>query len=320
MINKKIYFIIIILLLLTVKVFSQQDKHKGLMSLYIPQEDNLKAIKQYNEAIKQILKKDSLTNQNIYNLAGCYALLENIDSALYYLDIYVSSTDNFYQKCIFYDSDFNILKRSEKWEKIQQKIDNKFLEEYTPKNRELSLKLYYLGLLDQKERIGDIRKRERIVDYSEMSKKDTDIKKEFTKILKQYGFPTYTMVGELSCKYAQLILQHSSYKLQKKYLQQIRELANNGETSLTMWALLYDRVQLKEGKPQKFGTQSNCNFEKNQNGVFIQTDCYIEPLENKELVNEWRKEVGFTTTIEEESERLGYPICTDYKKLKKRKY
>ena len=101
---------------------------------------------------------------------------------------------------------------------------------------------------------------------------------EIRKILKEHGFPKKTEVGTSACEAAWIIIQHAPLDVQKEYLPMLERAATEGNIQAALVAALHDRIDVREGRPQKYGTQ------RNRNGI-----C---PLLNKKMVNQWRKEVG----------------------------
>ena len=101
---------------------------------------------------------------------------------------------------------------------------------------------------------------------------------EIRQILKEHGFPKKTEVGTSACKAAWIIIQHAPLDVQKEYLPMLERAATEGNIQAALVAALHDRIDVREGRPQKYGTQ------RNHNGI-----C---PLLNKKMVNQWRKEVG----------------------------
>ena len=101
---------------------------------------------------------------------------------------------------------------------------------------------------------------------------------EIRQILKEHGFPKKTEVGTSACEAAWIIIQHAPMDVQKEYLPMLEKAATEGNIQAALVAALHDRIDVREGRPQKYGTQ------RNRNGI-----C---PLLNKKMVNQWRKEVG----------------------------
>ena len=101
---------------------------------------------------------------------------------------------------------------------------------------------------------------------------------EIRQILKEHGFPKKTEVGTSACEAAWIIIQHAPLDVQKEYLPMLERAATEGNIQAALVAALHDRIDVREGHPQKYGTQ------RNSNGL-----C---PLLNEKMVNQWRKEVG----------------------------
>ena len=101
---------------------------------------------------------------------------------------------------------------------------------------------------------------------------------EIRQILKEHGFPKKTEVGTSACEAAWIIIQHAPLDVQKEYLPILERAATEGNIQAALVATLHDRIDVREGHPQKYGTQ------RNSNGL-----C---PLLNEKMVNQWRKEVG----------------------------
>ena len=101
---------------------------------------------------------------------------------------------------------------------------------------------------------------------------------EIRQILKEHGFPKKTEVGTSACEAAWIIIQHAPVDVQKEYLPMLERAATEGNIQAALVAALHDRIDVREGHPQKYGTQ------RNSNGL-----C---PLLNEKMVNQWRKEVG----------------------------
>ena len=101
---------------------------------------------------------------------------------------------------------------------------------------------------------------------------------EIRQILKEHGFPKKTEVGTSACEAAWIIIQHAPLDVQKEYLPMLERAATEGNIQAALVAALHDRIDVREGRPQKYGTQRNGNR--------------LCPLLNEKMVNQWRKEVG----------------------------
>ena len=92
-------------------------------------------------------------------------------------------------------------------------------------------------------------------------------------------------IGADGAEAAWLIVQHaiSLPDFSRKCLRLIEKAVENGETEAWQSAYLQDRINFFEGKPQKYGTQSDWNADGNMQ---------VWDLQNAEKVNEFRREVG----------------------------
>jgi len=78
-------------------------------------------------------------------------------------------------------------------------------------------------------------------------------------IIAAHGWPGSTQFGSRASVAAFLILQHAHIRYQKKYLPQARAAAAQGELRASSLALLEDRVRLREGQKQLYGSQVTRN-------------------------------------------------------------
>lgn len=78
-------------------------------------------------------------------------------------------------------------------------------------------------------------------------------------IIARHGWPGRTQFGEKAASAAFLILQHSDLVSQKKYLPMVRAAAAAKEVRGSSLALLEDRILLREGGKQIYGSQVTRN-------------------------------------------------------------
>ena len=97
-------------------------------------------------------------------------------------------------------------------------------------------------------------------------------------VLREGGFPRKSQVGEFALLAVWSVFQHNPLEKQKEFLPQLEEAVRNGDIAPMYLAMLKDRIDVREGRPQKYGTQSG------PDGL-----C---PLLDASRVNKWRKEVG----------------------------
>ena len=98
-------------------------------------------------------------------------------------------------------------------------------------------------------------------------------------ILSQYGFPRKELVGDFGNQAPWLVFQHANLDYQKRFLPQLEAAVSHGDIAPIYLALLRDRIDVREGRPQRYGTQ-------------IDGKGNIAPLLDASRVNQWRQEVG----------------------------
>ncbi|MGG5208741.1 DUF6624 domain-containing protein [Chryseobacterium sp. MIQD13] len=114
-------------------------------------------------------------------------------------------------------------------------------------------------------------------------------------IIKKYGYPGKSMVGEPENKAVWYVIQHSPEI--EKYLPLIKKAADEKELPFRLYAMMLDRKLMYENKEQIYGTQVR-SFFTTKDGK-METLSFVWPIKNPGHVNELRKNSGFTQTIEE---------------------
>lgn len=102
---------------------------------------------------------------------------------------------------------------------------------------------------------------------------------QLREIVTTYGFPSVDMIGKRGVKAAWLLLQHADAELQRMMIPRVENAVHSGELSGADFAMLWDRVLVASGQPQRFGTQF---------------DDKLEPyaIEDERNVDSRRKAVG----------------------------
>jgi len=130
-------------------------------------------------------------------------------------------------------------------------------------------------------------------EFSELLKKQDKIDQENIKRLEEliahYGWPTISLVGKEGSKAAFLIIQHADFSYQKKYFSSIKEAASRNEALPADAAMMEDRILVREGKKQIYGTQL---FSDAAHG------WQLYPIEDEENVDSRRARVGLTPMAE----------------------
>ncbi|MGG5207314.1 DUF6624 domain-containing protein [Chryseobacterium sp. MIQD13] len=115
--------------------------------------------------------------------------------------------------------------------------------------------------------------------------------KRLREIIEKIGFPTISKVGEKASDAAWLVIQHSigepefmkeCYKMMTEHRSDINPLNI---------AYLYDRIQVFQSKPQRYGTQ-------------LISERIPYPVENKNNLNEERMKVNLLPFSQEELDKI----------------
>lgn len=103
-------------------------------------------------------------------------------------------------------------------------------------------------------------------------------------IIEKYGWLGYNTIGSQANTTLFMVIQHSNFKTQEKYLPIVREAVTNGQAKAHSLALLEDRVALLQGKKQIYGSQVSWNMKTNES--------FVAPLYDPDNVDKRRAEVG----------------------------
>jgi hypothetical protein len=108
-----------------------------------------------------------------------------------------------------------------------------------------------------------------------------------TTLIDKYGWLGPADIGEDGNATLFIVIQHAHLETQQKYLPMMRSAVKSGHAKASSLALLEDRVALREGKKQIYGSQVYVGM--NGNG------SYVLPLEDPENVDQRRARVGLGT-------------------------
>lgn len=126
------------------------------------------------------------------------------------------------------------------------------------------------------------------------------------KILDEHGWLGQDAIGGIGNTTLFLVIQHAPLKVQQKYLPMMQEAVIKGNARGADLALLEDRVSIRSGKRQIYGSQIGRNQE---TGEF-----YVVPIEDPENVDKRRSEVGLGSLADYVE---GYDIVWDIERHKK---
>ncbi len=228
---------------------------------------------------------------DLYNASCSAALLKEDKKAFEWLNLAI---DNGYENITYLQNerDLNPLHVKKEWEevinKLQKKLDIIEVNYDKPVQKEL-LAIYE----DDQEIRKDFMKiytekgsGHKLVDSigKIMIYKDSLNLIKISKILDEKGWVGKDVVGAQANETLYLVIQHSPLQYQQKYLPMMREAVKKGNANSRNLAYLEDRIALREGKRQIYGSQIAINS--------ITGKSHISPLQDPDNVDKRRAEVG----------------------------
>lgn len=139
--------------------------------------------------------------------------------------------------------------------------------------------------IEKNDTLADDEKQKRVSEiWEKQAKLDNGNIKKLAKILEKYGWPGRSLVGKEGSLAAFLVVQHGDLEYQKKYYPLLKEAINKGEADRDDAALLEDRILMREGKKQIYGTQLHFNEATKK--------LELWPIEDEEGVDARRASVG----------------------------
>jgi hypothetical protein len=262
--------------------------------------DSLYQKKEYLKSAQTFTKAfaandDKGTSNDRYNAACSWSLAGQKDSSFYHLFRLARKAGYSNLNHLTTDTDLTILHEDTRWKELTDLVKkNKDAEEINL-DKPLVAILDTIYQEDQKYRmqIGDIEKKHgwdspQMKDHWKIiNEKDSINLIKIQKILDERGWLGADVIGRQGNSTLFLVIQHSDIKVQEKYLPMMREAVAKKKASASSLALLEDRVALRQGKKQIYGSQIG----RKPNGG----DYYVLPLEDPDNVNKRRVSMGLGT-------------------------
>lgn len=289
--------LIIFVFVLQNSLFGQQDFAINQYRKFTTKADSLYNAKDYKNsghAYSSAFKYASSSNDR-YNAACSWALAGYPDSAFFQLNLIASNYHDYNH--ISTDSDLNSLHNDERWIPLIEIIKHSKEKSEEKRNKPLVAKLDSIYNDDQSYRIKAQELQKKHGSNSEEFKalwktvhiKDSINLIKVTTILDKYGWLGSEEVGSQGNTTLFLVIQHADLKTQEKYLPMMREAVKNGKAYGSSLALLEDRIEIRNGRKQIYGSQI---------GMTEDNKYYVSPLLDPDNVNKRRASVGLGTLEE----------------------
>ena len=233
-----------------------------------------------------------------YNAACSWALANRPEEAFEELQIVVSdyaytNADHFSN-----DSDLESLHTDARWEKVVALVKA---------NKEKEEALYKWPLVNQLHQIyqDDQHHRQKANavynQYGAESNEYTSLQDtihdldsinliQVTEIIDKHGWLGPEVVSKRGNAALFLVIQHANLEVQLQYLPMLREAVVNGKANGSSLALMEDRVALRQGQKQIYGSQIGRNKETGE--------AYVRPLADPDQVDQRRAAVGLPPLAE----------------------
>lgn len=287
-------FVIIILMLFNTYSHAQDpNKYAELIKeawkLY-ENKEYLKSGQKYSEAFVALGNMGSTNDR--YNAACSWALANEKDSSFIQLFKIAEKGKYTNYNHITTDIDLNSLHADERWKQVLEIIKINKDKEEANFDKPLVVQLDSIYQEDQKHRkkIPEIQDKygwespEMQNLLIMMNRADSINLIKVKKILDEKGWLGEDKIGRQGNSTLFLVIQHADHETQLKYLPIMREAVKKGNAHPANLALLEDRVLLRMGKKQIYGSQIGRD---NETGAY-----FVFPLEDPDNVDKRRQEVG----------------------------
>jgi hypothetical protein len=226
-----------------------------------------------------------------YNAACSWSRAGNPDSAFSQLNRIATKGNYTNLSHLLSDADLKNLYADKRWEEVVSQVrkNKEKQEEHYDKPLVAMLDTIYMTDQQPRQQIAELEKKygakskEMRAHWAYMSKLDSINVIKVTQILDKYGWLGYDKIGRQGNTTLFLVIQHADIDIQEKYLPMMRQAVKDRKAQASALALLEDRVALRRGGKQIYGSQVGWD----ENGKY-----YVQPLEDPDHVDERRASVG----------------------------
>lgn len=250
----------------------------------------LKSGQKYSEAFTALGGKGLVDDR--YDAACSWALAKEIDSA--FVQLFKIAENGNYSNLshISTDKDLKRLYKDERWKKVIERVRANKAAIGANLDKSLIAILDTILENDQKYRkqINEIQEKfgresdEMKAHWKIIKEKDSVNLIKVKQILDEHGWLGSDIIGREGNMTLFLVIQHADIETQEKYLPLMRDAVSKGNASASSLALLEDRVALRKGGKQIYGSQIAYDKESGE--------YYVSPLLDPDNVDKRRAEVG----------------------------
>lgn len=250
----------------------------------------LESGKKYADGFVALGNKGAVNDR--YNAACSWALANQSDSSFAQLFIIARKGNYTNLSHLTSDTDLTSLHEDKRWSEVIElvRLNKEKAEAHLDKALVAILDTVYTEDQKYRKQLGDIEE-EYGHDSDEMRahvqiiiEKDSINLIKVTRILDERGWLGADVIGDQGNSALFLVIQHADLETQEKYLPMMREAVKDGRASSRSLALLEDRVALRKGEKQIYGSQIGRDKETGE--------YYVLPLLDPDNVDQRREEVG----------------------------
>jgi hypothetical protein len=280
---------LLLFLLFSTSAMSQTAAYDSLV--FFAEQDYLKgnyqqAADNYSKAFIELGGKGLPTDR--YHAAKCWALVHQPDSAFFNLFRLAEKTDYLDFQKVKDDEELKNLHRDNRWIKLLSRL-NPTNESYNDSLASVLEKIYES---DQSIRSEMRKLREKYntgsPEYKELARRiqvtDSINLILVTSLIDQFGWLSKAVVGKTGNSAVWLVIQHADLATQEKYYPIMEKAVQENKASRKDLAYLEDRILMRQGKKQLYGTQYKLDSETNEMKLW--------EVEDPDRLNERRASVG----------------------------
>ena len=228
--------------------------------------------------------------QHRYNGACAAALAGDPETAFSRLYTKLAREKDWYSDNIDNDDDLISLHQDDRWQILLDSLSIRKRRIEANFDKPLRRRLQMIMKTDQEVRIAFMAARNQMPYDSiavaeaekEMQRVDRINQEQICKILDTRGWVGCDKVGNAVGAYW-AVIQHAGLEVQKKYFPLFQEAALKGDIAREGLAMMEDRINLFEGKPQRYGSQI---VDDDKGGKMVYQ------LLDAQQVDKWRSEMG----------------------------
>ncbi len=275
---------------LSPKEVAQYEELKNKAFHLYQTKEYVASAQKYSEAFKLAGNRSGVLDR--YDAACSWALANEIDAA--FVQLFIIAEKETYSKYdhITKDTDLTSLHSDKRWttllalvrknkEDKEAHLEKPLVTILDSIYREDQLLRLQLNEIIEKHGSGSDEVR---AQWDRIHEKDAINLSKVKKILDTRGWLGENTIGQNGNLTLFLVIQHAPLKAQEKYLPMLREAVKNKNAQASQLALLEDRVAMRNGKKQIYGSQTKIDPKTGKN--------YFTPIEDPENVDKRRADVG----------------------------